>query len=84
MDKLFLFLSSLRWQDVVDIALNSYILFRLYAVFRGTIVFRVLVGIAFVWFFQRIAVSLGLILASWVLQGITAAAFISPKRPAFT
>ncbi len=74
MDKLFLFLSSLRWQDVVDIALNSYILFRLYAVFRGTIVFRVLVGIAFVWFFQRIAVSLGLILASWVLQGITAAA----------
>lgn len=74
MDKLFLFFSSLRWQDVVDIALNSYILFRLYAVFRGTIVFRVLVGIAFVWFFQRIAVSLGLILASWVLQGITAAA----------
>ncbi len=74
MDKLLLSFSSIRWQDVVDIMLNSYILFRLYALFRGTNVFRVLVGIAFFWFFQRIAVSLGLILTSWAIQGITAAA----------
>jgi uncharacterized protein (TIGR00159 family) len=74
MDKFLLFLSSIRWQDVVDIMLNSYILFRLYALFRGTNVFRILIGIAFFWFFQRIAVSLGLILTSWAIQGITAAA----------
>jgi len=77
MSDLFTFLSSIRWQDVVDITLNSYILFRLYVLFRGTNVFRVIMGIALLWFFQRIAVSLGLIVTSWAIQGITAvAAFI--------
>ncbi len=74
MDSLLLFFSTIRWQDVVDIILNSYILFRLYALFRGTTVLRVLVGLALFWFFHRIAVSLGLILTSWAIQGITAAA----------
>jgi uncharacterized protein (TIGR00159 family) len=68
------FFESIRWQDVVDIFLNSYILFRLYVLFRGTNVFRVLMGIAFLWFFQRLAVSLGLVVTSWVIGGITAAA----------
>jgi len=74
MENLFLFLSSIRWQDVVDIILNSYILFRLYVLFRGTHVFRVLIGIALLWFSQRVAVALGLVLTSWAIQGITAAA----------
>ena len=39
------FIAALRWQDVVDILLNSYILFRLYVLFRGTNVIRVIVGI---------------------------------------
>ncbi len=68
------FLSSIRWQDAVDIILNSYILFRLYILFRGTNVFRVITGIIILWFFQRIAFSLGLIVTSWVMQGITAVA----------
>lgn len=66
--------SSIRWQDAIDIILNSYIVFRLYALFRGTNVFRVLMGIAFLWFFQRMAVSLDLVVTSWAIQGITAAA----------
>ena len=74
MEKLLTFLASIRWQDALDIAINSYILFRLYVLFRGTNVFRVLMGIAFLWFFQRMAVSLGLIVTSWVIQGIIAAA----------
>lgn len=74
MDNILLFLENIRWQDVVDITLNSYILFRLYIVFRGTVAFRVLIGIALLWFFQRIAVFMGLIVTSWAIQGITAAA----------
>ncbi len=74
MENLLLFLSSVRWQDIVDIVLNSYILFRLYVLFRGTHVFRVLIGIALLWFSQRVAVALGLVLTSWAIQGITAAA----------
>lgn len=72
MKEFLFFMMSIRWQDVIDIALNSYILFRLYVLFRGTNVFRVLVGIALLWFFQRISVSLGLIVSSWAIQGITA------------
>ena len=68
------FLSSIRWQDIVDITLNSYILFRLYILFRGTNVFRVITGILILWFFQRVAFALGLIVTSWVMQGFTAVA----------
>lgn len=74
MNTLLHFVSTIRWQDIVDITLNSYILFRLYVLFRGTNVFRVLVGMAFLWFFQRIAISIGLIVTSWAFQGITAVA----------
>ena len=74
MDSIYIFFTSLRWQDILDICINSYILFRLYALFRGTATFRVLVGLAFLWFFQRLALSLGLIVTSWAFQGITAAA----------
>ncbi|NCO61277.1 MAG: DisA protein [Deltaproteobacteria bacterium CG_4_8_14_3_um_filter_51_11] len=66
------FFSAMRWQDVIDILINSYILFRFYVLFRGTNVLRVLVAIGFLWFFQRIATSLGLVVTSWAIQGITA------------
>jgi diadenylate cyclase len=74
MDKILLFFSTIRWQDVFDIALSGYLLFRLYVLFRGTNVFRILIGIALLWFFQRISVSIGLIVTSWAIQGITAVA----------
>jgi len=76
MEQLFPISWALRWQDLFDIALNSYIIFRLYVLFRGTYVFRVLVGLAFLWFLQRISVSIGLIVTSWAVQGITAVAAI--------
>jgi diadenylate cyclase len=70
------FFSSIHWQDIVDIVLNSYIIFRLYVLFKGTNVFRVLIGIALLWFFQRMASSLGLVVTSWAIQGVTATAAI--------
>lgn len=74
MEKIILFLSTIRWQDIFDIALSGYLLFRLYVLFRGTNVFRILIGIAVLWFFQKISVSIGLIVTSWAIQGITAVA----------
>ncbi len=68
------FLSGIRWQDFVDILLNSYIIFRLYVLLRGTTILYMLMGVALLWFFQRIAVSLGLIVTSWLSQGLTAVA----------
>ena len=72
MEKIIFLISSLRWQDVVDISLVSYILFRFYILFRGTNAFRVLIGMTILWFFQQVAVSMGLIVTSWVVQGIVA------------
>jgi uncharacterized protein (TIGR00159 family) len=76
MDSIHLFFSSLRWQDILDICISSYILFRLYALFRGTAAFRVMVGLAFLWIFQGLSLKLGLIVLSYAIQGITAAAAI--------
>jgi uncharacterized protein (TIGR00159 family) len=66
------FFSAMRWQDAIDILINSYILFRFYVIFRGTNVLRVLVAIGFLWFFQGIASAVGLVVTSWAIQGITA------------
>ncbi|UCF81953.1 MAG: diadenylate cyclase [Desulfobacteraceae bacterium] len=74
-DFLFILL-SLRWTDLIDIAFISYVLFRLYVLFRGTPVLRVLIGIAILWLFQRIAAWLNLVVTSWTIQGIIAAAAI--------
>ena len=72
MDALLTFVLSIRWQDMVDIVLNSYIMFRLYVLFRGTNVIRVIAGLALLWVFQRTAAGLGLIVTSWAMQGIIA------------
>jgi uncharacterized protein (TIGR00159 family) len=74
MGALFDFVASVRWQDIADIVINSYLLFRFYVLFRGTPVLRVLAGIVLLWFAQRLAFFLGLIVTSWALQGFTAVA----------
>ncbi|MDX2454624.1 diadenylate cyclase [Desulfosarcina sp.] len=74
MDPSIQFYTGLRWQDVVDILLNSYILFRLYVLFRGTNVIRMIMAIVMLWIMERMAVNMGLIVTSWAMQGIIAAA----------
>lgn len=76
MNRFIAFISSIRWQDIVDILINSYILLRVYVLFQGTNAFRVLVGVTSLWLAQEIAASIGLILTSWAIRGITAAAAI--------
>ena len=76
MSAFFTQLASIRWQDIIDILVVSYFLFRLYVLFRGTYVFRVITGIGFLWIFQRIAAYLGLIVTTWAMQGIIAFAAI--------
>lgn len=73
MENLLNFLFTIRWQDILDIVLPSYILFRFYILFRGTNVFRILIGMTILWFFQRIAVFLGLIMINWAVQGVAVA-----------
>lgn len=75
MDQLLTSLPRFRWQDAFDILLNAYILFRLYVLFRGTHVFRVLLSVCVLWAVSRSAQSLGLIITNWAMQGVITAAF---------
>lgn len=72
MEQLYLLFSGVRWQDILDILLNSYILFRLYVLLQGTSVIRILFPIAFLWIAQQVGHSLGLIISSWAMQGLIA------------
>jgi uncharacterized protein (TIGR00159 family) len=74
MDSVIQFQTAIRWQDLADILITSYVLFRFYVLFRGTNVLRVLFALACIWFAQRIAMSAGFIVSSWISQGIVAAA----------
>jgi diadenylate cyclase len=65
-------LSVLRWQDVLDILLNSYLLFRLYIILRGTRLFLVVIIIFLLLIVQQIVSSASMILTHTVLQGIAA------------
>lgn len=74
MKNFFIVLSGLSWTDLIDILFISYVLFRLYVIFRATPVLRVLIGIAILWLFQRMAVWLNMVITSWAIQGIIAVA----------
>lgn len=65
---------DIGWQNGLDIALNTYILFRLYVLFRGTNVLRVLLFMGVLLVFRQVAFSMGLIITSWVMQGVIAVA----------
>jgi uncharacterized protein (TIGR00159 family) len=62
----------LRWQDIFDILLNSYILFRLYILLRGTRLLRMTLFIALLFLFQRVFSFSGMIITRAVIQSITA------------
>lgn len=77
MEQLSLLFSGWRWQDVLDIVFNAYILFRLYVLFRGTNVLRVLMAVVAMWIIGRSANAMGLVITNWGMQGvITVATFI--------
>jgi uncharacterized protein (TIGR00159 family) len=61
----------------LDIVFNAYILFRLYVLFRGTNVLRVIMAVVAMWIIGRSANAMGLVITNWVMQGvITLATFI--------
>jgi diadenylate cyclase len=62
----------IRWQDVLDILLNSYILFRLYILLRGTRLLRIAIFIAVLLLLQRAIAFSGMIITNTVIQYITA------------
>ena len=62
------FLATLRIQDVLDILLNSYLIFRLYYLLRGTRLLRIAAVIAFLLFLQRVVSASGMIITQTVRE----------------
>jgi diadenylate cyclase len=61
-----------RWQDAIDVAILTFIIFRVYLWLRGTVALQVLIGMLVLvasWF---AATELGLMLTAYVLQGLGA------------
>ncbi len=65
-----------RWQDGIDIACMAFVVYQAYIRFRGTQAARIGAGLAGLGLFYFLASQTGLLLTTWVLGGIWAAAFI--------
>jgi DNA integrity scanning protein DisA with diadenylate cyclase activity len=70
------FLFSFQWQDVVDILVISFLVHRLFLLFRGTTALQILLGVLFLWLCHTIAQASGLVLTSWFFQGVGAVAVL--------
>ncbi len=68
------FFSSLTWRDVLDVFINTYLLFRIYVLFYGSKLLRALIGIVILVGLQRVSAYVGLVMTSFVLQGVVAIA----------
>ncbi|MBI5967781.1 MAG: TIGR00159 family protein [Deltaproteobacteria bacterium] len=58
----------MRWQDVVDIVLISFILYRLYVWIQGTRALRILIALAALGLLYLLARWSGLFITTWILQ----------------
>ncbi|SLM27593.1 conserved membrane hypothetical protein [Desulfamplus magnetovallimortis] len=76
MDNILNFLSTMRWQDFIDIFLNTYIIFRLYVLLKGSRLIRIVPAAALLWIMRTMALYMGLVVTTWAIQGIIAAAAI--------
>ena len=61
-------LSSLRWQDIVDILIVSYIIYRVILLIRGTRAVQMLVGIIVITIIYFISSQLDLLALHWLLR----------------
>ena len=61
-------LSAIRWQDVVDIILITFILYRLYLWIQGTRALRILIALAALGLLYVLARWSGLFITTWILQ----------------
>jgi uncharacterized protein (TIGR00159 family) len=65
-----------RWHDLLDIFVISFIIHRLFLLFRGTTALQIILGLLLLWVIQGIAEAGGLVLTSWFFQGIGAVAVL--------
>ncbi|MBI5197934.1 MAG: TIGR00159 family protein [Nitrospirae bacterium] len=58
----------IRWQDIVDVLLLAYILYRLFLIVKGTRAFQMLMGLATLLIAFVVSRGMGLYTVDWVIQ----------------
>ncbi|RNC67496.1 MAG: TIGR00159 family protein [Desulfuromonadales bacterium] len=66
----------IRWQDVADIIIMSFLAYQLYSWFRHTRAMQVLFGMAFLAGIYFVTKNLGLFMTSWILQELGTVLFV--------
>ena len=66
----------IRWQDVADIIIMSFLAYQLYSWFRHTRAMQVLIGMVFLVGVYFITKNLGLFMTSWILQELGTVLFV--------
>jgi uncharacterized protein (TIGR00159 family) len=69
-------LADLRWQDAVDVALLTLVLFRLYVWLRGTVALQIALGMLTLALASYLASAFGFVLSAYVLQAVGAVAVL--------
>jgi diadenylate cyclase len=59
---------NLRWQDIVDILIISYILYRAFILIKGTLAVQMLLGLSILFFALKLSQLFGLQSLYWILQ----------------
>ncbi len=70
------FLSSLRWQDIIDILIVSVIIYRIILLIRGTRAVQMLIGIVVITVIYFISRELDLLTLNWLLRTFLSSIFL--------
>lgn len=66
----------IRWQDIADIIIMSFIAYNLYGWFRNTKAFQVVIGLGSLGVVYLITKNLGFFMTSWILQELGTVLFV--------
>lgn len=69
--------AHLRWQDVLDVAILTFVAYRVYMLLRGTVALQVLAGMGVLFIAAIAASQAGLVLTTYLLQALGAVAAIA-------
>jgi diadenylate cyclase len=69
-------LSYIRWQDIADIIIMSFLVYQLYGWFKNTKAFQVVIGLVSLGVVYLITRNLGFFMTSWILEELGTALFV--------
>ncbi len=69
-------LSLVRWQDIVDILIVSFIIYRILLFIKGTRSAQIIIGIFSIFILYQLSSSIGLLTLNWILSNFLSAIIV--------